>query len=180
MANYFPRFGLSALDEPIDYSMQRPYFQERIPAPAPSVSTDYGKIASLLERDNNMLRQELKNARDKAAESLKDLTHSREETRTFHERCEELQREVQRARDTAGRADSLKVAECQAELALLRQEIRTRDHQIAAQADQRAAEAERARSQQEHADQMRREIEDLRSKLQSAMDKGDALFNQVC
>jgi len=133
----------------------------------------------MLERDNQALRQELKASREKTSEILKELTHSREETRSVQQRCEELHHEIQRYKDAGARAESLKIAEAQAESALLKQELRSRDSHIASQQDQIRAESERVRSMTEHAEQQRREVDDLRSKLQAAMDKCESTLTQA-
>ncbi len=94
-------------------------------------------------------------------------------------RFEDLQRELQQARDACGRQESLRIAEAQAEAALLKQELRSRDTHIASQAEQMRAEAERTRSIHDHAEQLRRESDDLRSKLKGATDKLDSTNAQV-
>lgn len=171
--------GYVARDEPIDYSYQRLHTPAAA-LPTPShIPTEIERMASMLERDNQALRQELKASREKTSEILKELTHSREETRSVQQRCEELHHEIQRYKDAGARAESLKIAEAQAESALLKQELRSRDSHIASQQDQIRAESERVRSMTEHAEQQRREVDDLRSKLQAAMDKCESTLTQV-
>lgn len=189
---YAPRFaGLSSLDDPIDYSLQRLHGERMAAAaaaaaaavaPPPSRDPLHGtadRLNTMLERENATLRQELKASREKTAELLKELTSAREESRSLSLRGEELQREVQHARETAAHTNSLKVAEAQAELALLRQEARTRDTQLSAMQEQLRGEVERMRSQAEHLEAQRRECDDLRTKLQAAHDKVEAGSSQA-
>lgn len=132
-----------------------------------------------MERENGTLRQELKSSREKVAEALRELSKSREDAQTAQSRLEDAQHEIHRLRENAGRTDSLKVAEAQAEISLLRQELRTRDSQIAGQLDQLRGEAERFRGQQEHIELQRREVEELKSRLSVAMEKGEGALSQA-
>jgi chromosome segregation ATPase len=188
MAYHYPlnRPYISAYDAPIDYAAQRvpppapAYYAPPVaPLAAPAPQSDHERMASLLERENASLRQELKTSRDKTAETLTELTRCRDELRQASSTIEELQREVARARDAVGRSENLKLAEAQAEVSLLRQEVRSRDSHIAAQTDQLRAESERLRGCSEQLEQSRRELEDLRSKLKIASDRAEGVQTQV-
>ena len=180
---YAPRYGsLPAVDEPIDYSAQRHHHDRytHIHPPATDLAaSEHQRIIGMLERDNATLRQELKVSREKATDLLKELTTAREESRSTHARVEELHRELQHTRDSASRNESLKVAEVQAEVSLARQELRTRDTQIASLQDQLRAEAERMRGLNEHMESQRREVDELRSKLQAAQSAVESSATQV-
>lgn len=109
---------------------------------------------------------------------VRDVTAAREEARAATAKCDDLQREAARIKESAGRVESLKVAEVQAEAALLKQEVRSRESHLAAQQDQLRSEADRFRALSEQTEQLRRENDELRGRLQAAGDKCESTIAQ--